>query len=40
MGAGLSAGIMPESLKSMYVGRVNFGFGVFVTLRRADVSLK
>jgi hypothetical protein len=35
VGAGLSAGIVPESLKSAYGRRVNIGFGVFLTLRPA-----
>jgi hypothetical protein len=32
-GAGLSTGIVPESLQSLYGRRVNLGFSVFVTLR-------
>jgi hypothetical protein len=35
VGAGLSVGIVPESLKSAYGSRVNIGFGVFLTLRPA-----
>ena len=35
-GASLSAGIVSDSLKILYGGRVNFGLGVFVTLRPAD----
>lgn len=35
VGAGLSAGFVPDSLKSLYGRRINFGFGVFVTLRPA-----
>lgn len=33
LGAALSAGIVPESLKSLYGSRFNVGFGVFVTIR-------
>jgi len=40
VGAGLSAGIVPESLKSSYASRVNVGVGVFVTLRPADMVFK
>ena len=32
-GAGLSAGIVPDSLKPFYGSRVNIGFAVFLTLR-------
>ncbi len=35
VGAGLSAGFVPESLESLYGKRVNVGVGVFVTLRPA-----
>jgi hypothetical protein len=35
-GAGVSAGIVPESLKAVYGGRVTGGFAVFVTLRPAQ----
>jgi len=35
VGAGVSAGIVPDSLTSVYGGRVNAGFAVFVTLRPA-----
>ena len=36
-GAGVSAsgGLVPSALKSAYGGRVNFGFGIFLTLRPA-----
>ncbi len=33
VGAGLSAGFVPESFESFYGSRVNVGFAVFVTLR-------
>ena len=36
VGAGLSVGIVPESLKPSYGHRVNFGFGLFATLRPAE----
>jgi hypothetical protein len=36
VGAGLSAGIVPESLKPFYGSRVNIGFGVFLTFRPRD----
>ena len=39
LGAGLSAGIVPDSLKSLYGSRVNLGFGVFVTLRPAESGM-
>ncbi len=39
VGAELSAGVVPDSLKSSYGGRVNGGFGVFVTLRPADAGM-
>ena len=35
IGALVSAGIVPESLRSTYGSRVNAGFGVFLTLRTA-----
>ena len=35
VGALVSAGIVPESLRGAYGSRVNVGFGVFVTLRTA-----
>jgi hypothetical protein len=35
LGAGISFGVVPDSLKAGYGNRVNFGFGVFVTLRPA-----
>jgi hypothetical protein len=34
-GGSVSAGFVPDSLESIYGGRVNSGFGVFVTLRPA-----
>jgi hypothetical protein len=40
LGAGLSAGIVPDSLKPFYGSRVNLGFGVFVTVRPADMGFK
>ena len=39
VGAGLSAGFVPASLKPFYGGRATFGFAVFVTLRPADMSM-
>jgi hypothetical protein len=39
IGASLSAGIVPEPLKNAYGGRVNIGFGVFVTLRPAAMVM-
>ena len=39
VGAGLSAGIVPESLKSLYGSRTNFGFGVFLTVRPAPSGM-
>jgi hypothetical protein len=33
LGGAVSTGIVPESLRSVYGSRSNFGFGVFVTLR-------
>jgi hypothetical protein len=35
IGAGVSAGFVPDSLRPFYGSRVNVGFGVFVTLRPA-----
>ena len=40
VGAGLSAGIVPDSLKSLYGDRVNVGFAVFVTLRPMEMGFK
>lgn len=39
VGAALSAGIVPDSLTSLYGRRVNVGFGVFVTLRPAESGM-
>jgi hypothetical protein len=39
VGAGLSAGFVPESLKAVYGSRVNVGVAVFVTLRPAEHSM-
>ena len=39
VGGALSAGIVPDSLKSSYGSRVNFGFGIFVTLRPAESGM-
>jgi hypothetical protein len=36
VGAGLSAGFVPDSLESVYGRRVNVGFAIFVTLRPAE----
>ena len=36
VGAGLSAGIVPATLESLYGNRLNFGFGVFVTVRPGE----
>jgi hypothetical protein len=36
VGAGVSAGIVPDSLRPVYGSRVNVGFGVFLTLRPAE----
>ena len=33
IGAGVSAGIVPESLKSTYGGRITLGLGVCLTVR-------
>ena len=35
VGASVSAGFVPERLEPVYGGRINPGFGVFVTLRPA-----
>ena len=35
VGGTISLGIVPESLRSAYGGRANFGYGVFLTLRPA-----
>ena len=35
MGASVSAGFVPKALEPVYGSRINFGFGVFVTLRPA-----
>lgn len=35
IGAGISAGLVPETLEPVYGGRVNPGFSVFITLRPA-----
>jgi hypothetical protein len=39
LGAGLSAGIVPESLESAYGHRVNVGFAVFVTIRPRETGM-
>jgi hypothetical protein len=39
VGAAVSAGFVPEQLKGAYGSRVNVGFGVFVTLRPAAMSM-
>jgi len=39
IGASLSAGFVPERLKSAYGSRVNAGFGVFLTLRPAAMMM-
>jgi hypothetical protein len=36
IGSGLSAGVVPDSLKAFYWSRVNVGLAVFVTLRPAE----
>ena len=36
IGSGLSAGVVPDSLKAFYGSRVNVGLAVFVTLRPAE----
>jgi hypothetical protein len=38
VGAGVSLGVVPDSLKSSYGGRFNPGFAVFVTIRPASSS--
>jgi hypothetical protein len=38
-GVSLSAGFVPERLKSAYGSRVNFGLGVFLTLRPAAMTM-
>jgi len=38
LGAGLSAGIVPESLQSVYGNRLNIGFAAFVTLRPGETK--
>ena len=35
-GASISAGVVPETLEPVYGKRVNWGFGVFVTMRAAE----
>ena len=37
-GAALSAGIVPDSLKPFYGSRVNFGFGVYLTIRPGEAG--
>ena len=39
IGAGVSAGIVPDSLKAFYGSRVNVGVAVFVTLRPAESKM-
>jgi hypothetical protein len=39
IGASLSVGFVPEELKAAYGGRVNFGFGVFLTFRPAGMMM-
>lgn len=39
IGGSLSAGFVPERLKATYGSRVNAGFGVFVTLRPAAMTM-
>lgn len=39
VGVSVSAGFVPEGLKSAYGGRVNGGFGVFLTLRPAAMMM-
>lgn len=38
-GAGISVGVVPESVKRFYGRRVNFAFGVFVTIRTGEPSM-
>ncbi len=35
LGAGISAGLVPRALEPVYGSRVNFGFGLFLTIRPA-----
>src|SRR5918996_256493 len=39
VGASISAGFVPEALKGAYGNRVNAGFGVFLTLRPAAMTM-
>jgi YHS domain-containing protein len=39
LGVSASAGFVPDSLKNVYGSRVNAGFGVFVTVRPAAMSM-
>jgi hypothetical protein len=39
VGGGLSLGIVPESLRTLYGSRFNFGFGVFLTLRPSALTM-
>ena len=39
MGASVSAGFVPERLKPLYGSRINAGFGVFVTMRPAAMTM-
>ena len=39
IGATVSTGIVPASLRAVYGGRANFGFGVFLTLRPAAAPM-
>lgn len=39
IGAGVSAGIVPDSLKSVYGNRINFGLGVFLTIRPGEQGM-
>lgn len=39
VGAGISAGIVPESLTPHYGSRINVGFGIFVTLRPKETGM-
>jgi hypothetical protein len=40
IGATVSAGFVPQELKEMYGSRVNFGYGVFLTLRPAAMMMQ
>jgi len=40
VGASLSAGFVPERLTAIYGSRINPGFGVFVTLRPAAMTMQ